>query len=99
MIREIYMTGRIDDYVVDFMHPNLHIVLESGKEFKTPIYSDKMYEACKAFRADKDIMRKIDALYAEFLESLRNMNPEDPLTQWLMERIKENKQYAALLGL
>ena len=29
MIREIYMTGRIDDYVVDFMHPNLHIVLES----------------------------------------------------------------------
>ena len=44
-------------------------------------------------------MRKIDALYAEFLESLRNMNPEDPLTQWLMERIKENKQYAALLGL
>lgn len=99
MIKKVYMTGKIDDYVVDFMYPNVHIVLESGSEFEAPIYSPKMYELCRDFGASHDIMRKIDKLYAEFLESLKNMNPDDPLTEWLMRRIKENKQYAAILGL
>lgn len=96
MIKDVYMTNRIGDYVVDFMHPNLHIVLKSGKEFTAPIYSEKMYEDCKAFRASKDIMRKIDALYVEFLESLRNMDPDDSLTKYLMT---SNKKFAKLLGL
>lgn len=99
MIRRVFMTGRIDDYVVDFMRPNVHFVLESGKEFTAPIYSTKMYEHCRAFRASKDIMKEIDRLYAEFLESLRNMDSDDPLTQHLMEKIKRNKKYARLLGL
>jgi len=99
MIKDVYMTNRIDDYVVDLMHPNLHIVLKSGKEFTAPIYSEKMYEDCKAFRASKDIMRKIDVLYAEFLESLKNMDADDPFTKYLIERIKSNKKYAKLLGL
>ena len=59
MIKDVYMTGRIGDHVMDIMHPNIYFVLESGREFKAPIYSEKMYEACKAFRADKDIMRKM----------------------------------------
>lgn len=99
MIRDVFMTGRIGDYVVDFMRPNVHFVLESGKEFTAPIYSEKMYEDCKAFRVDKATMKRIDALYAEFLESLKNMNPDDSLTKYLMEKIKRNKKYAKLLGL
>lgn len=50
MIKDVYMTGRIGDYVMDIMHPNIYFVLESGREFKAPIYSEKMYEDCKAFR-------------------------------------------------
>lgn len=96
MIKDVYMTNRIDDYVVDLMHPNLHIVLKSGKEFTAPIYSPKMYEDCRAFRADKATMKRIDALYVEFLESLKNMNPDDSLTKYLM---KSNKKFAKLLGL
>lgn len=96
MIRDVFMTNRIDDYVVDFMHPNVHFVLESGKEFTAPIYSEKMYEDCKAFRVDKATMRKINALYAEFLESLKNMDADDSLTKYLM---KSNKKFAKLLGL
>lgn len=99
MIKDVYMTNRIGDYVMDIMHPNVHFVLESGKEFTAPIYSEKMYEHCKAFGASKNIMRKINALYAEFLESLKNMDADDPLTQHLMEKIKRNKKYAKLLGL
>lgn len=96
MIKDVYMTGRIGDYVMDIMHPNIYFVLESGREFKAPIYSEKMYEDCKAFRVDKDTMKQIDALYVEFLESLKNMDADDSLTKYLM---KSNKKFAKLLGL
>ena len=76
--------------------PTFIFVLESGREFKAPIYSEKMYEDCKAFRADKATMKQIDALYVEFLESLKNMDADDPLTKYLM---KSNKKFAKLLGL
>ncbi len=97
MVVDVYMTGRIGDYVVDFVHPNVHFKLGSGSELYAPIYSPRMYEICR--RADKDIMRKIDRLYAEFLESLKSMDAEDPFTKYLMEKIKRNKEYAKLLGL
>ena len=82
MIKDVYMTGRIGDYVMDIMHPNIYFVLESGREFKAPIYSEKMYEDCKAFRVDKATMKQIDALYVEFLESLNNNDEEDPLKKY-----------------
>lgn len=41
-------------------------------------------------------MKQIDALYVEFLESLKNMDADDSLTKYLM---KSNKKFAKLLGL
>lgn len=94
MVVDVYMTNRIGDYVVDFMRPNVHMVQGNGSEVYAPIYSPRMYIFCSG--ADKNIMRKIDVLYAEFLESLKNMDPDDSLTKYLM---KSNKKFAKLLGL
>lgn len=99
MIRNVYMTHKIDDYAVTLLRPNVHFVLESGKEFTAPIYSSMMYEHCEDFGADKDTMKEIDRLYAEFLESLRNLEPDDPLKQYLIRRCKYDAEYARILGL
>lgn len=99
MIRNVYMTNKIDDYAVTPLRPNVHFVLESGKEFTAPIYSSMMYEHCKDFGADRDIMKKIDDLYTEFLESLRNLEPDDPLKGWLIRKCKYDIEYARILGL
>lgn len=72
MIRDVYMSNKIDDYVVDFMYPNVHIVLEDCSEFNAPIYSPQMYEYCRNFDASSDIMKKIDELYAQFKESVQD---------------------------
>ena len=47
-------------------------------------------------RVDKATMKQIDALYVEFLESLKNMDADDSLTKYLM---KSNKKFSKLLGL
>lgn len=86
MIRDVFMTNKIDDYAVTPLRPNVHFVLESGKEFTAPIYSSMMYEHCRDFGADRDIMKKIDDLYAKYMKMLREA-PEGTAEHYAWHRI------------
>lgn len=71
MIRNVYMTGKIDDYCVLPEYPNVHLVLESGEEVAVPVYSPRMYLFCGEADADSGILAKINELYAKHMKMLR----------------------------
>lgn len=71
-IKDVYLSGEIDDYVVFISYPNLYIVMKSGKEVKVPIYSERMYDYFETYEASKEIYKKVDSLYAQFISDLKN---------------------------
>lgn len=75
-IVNVYLSGRINDFVVSVAYPNLHIVFESGREINYPIYSAGMYEVFRNHQAGLELYQKVDKLYANFVSNIDKQSGE-----------------------
>ena len=71
-IKDVYLSGKVGDYVVTSDYPNLHMVTTLGATLYAPIYSENMYVLFDAYMASKEIYNKVDKLYAQFKQSKQN---------------------------
>lgn len=64
-IKDVYLSGKSDDYVVLRDYPNLRMATTFDKELHAPIYSKRMYWLFNRYQAD---MKK----WINYMHSLRS---------------------------